>query len=380
MSPRKNFGQRIHEYLAEPPGEQFVAGKWRFWLVAVVTLSTLNAVLTALIFRDDGPENFISPIMLSVGALVCWLAIGCLHYSDSNDRRLARGVAGLDSLTLLFCIAHFAGLMWAYGHLQTIRSAERKYEAVSAAYNTKAEKLSEDKAKMFQIAERIAVETRKTEKLKNDTAYQLRKAAQSGAKVQTGPSAGVIAPEISTTQIELERPVKPDQTSAQFLGKWDWLIRVMNFGELLLAAITLVFIRNQSAKTNSPAEVSPNTGDFFPTGRYRSPVPAPVGNFTTKKETQRIIDSFDSAKYAAGAQALRDALKDISFRLKGYSFKVTIKPDSVWIMMVEAVQGTQQTVSSCRCDLAILRDAETMPRDKFARKLELTLRRGGFEI
>lgn len=103
-------------------------------------------------------------------------------------------------------------------------------------------------------------------------------------------------------------------------------------------------------------------------------------NLRAQKETQRTIDSFDSAKYAAGAQALRDALKDISFRLKGYSFKVTVKPDSVWIMMVEAVQGTQQTVSSCRCELAILRDAETMPRDKFARKLELTLKRGGFEI
>jgi hypothetical protein len=103
-------------------------------------------------------------------------------------------------------------------------------------------------------------------------------------------------------------------------------------------------------------------------------------NFTQKKETERINDSFDSAKYAAGAKALREALKDISFRLKGLSFKVTVKPDCVWIMMVEANQGTQQSVASARCDLSILQDAQTMPRDKFSAKLERTLKNGGFEI
>jgi hypothetical protein len=379
MSPRKNFGERIHEYLAEPDGQQFVMGKFRFWLVAVVFLSVLNAILTALIFRDDTQENYISPIMLSVAALLCWLAIGCLHYSDSTDRRLARGVAGLDSLTLLFVVCHFCALMYAYGHLRTIQNAERKYDLAAAAYNSKNEKISQDNTKIAEAQARIEIERTRRAKIENDTIYQARKAAQAGAKVQTGSSHQGAA-SLSTAPIELERPVKPDQTSAQFLGRWDWLIRVMNFGELLLAAVTLVFIRNQSAKTNSPVKNSSPIGDFFPARVYRSPVPAPVGNLTTKKETQRTNDSFDSAKYAAGAQALRDALKDISFRLKGYSFKVTVKPDSVWIMMVEAVQGTQQTVSSCRCELAILRDAETMPRDKFARKLELTLRRGGFDI
>jgi len=49
MSPtRRTFGERIHPYLAEPPGEQFVHGKYRFWLPAVLFLSLLNAALTTL--------------------------------------------------------------------------------------------------------------------------------------------------------------------------------------------------------------------------------------------------------------------------------------------------------------------------------------------
>jgi hypothetical protein len=30
-----------------------------------------------------------------------WLGIGALHYSDSHDRQLARGVSALDSVTLI---------------------------------------------------------------------------------------------------------------------------------------------------------------------------------------------------------------------------------------------------------------------------------------
>jgi hypothetical protein len=152
---KRNFGQRIHDYLQEPPGEQFVAGKWRFWLVAVVFLSVLNAILTDLIFKNDDQVNYISPIMLSVGALLAWLRVGCLRYSDSTDRRLARGVAGLDSVTLLFVVCHFCGLLWAYGHLKTIQGAERKYEAAAEAYNKKAEKVSSDNVEIARAAPSI---------------------------------------------------------------------------------------------------------------------------------------------------------------------------------------------------------------------------------
>jgi len=125
MSPqRRTIAQRVNDYLAEPPGEQFVNGKWKFWFIAVAFLSVINAVLTWLIFRDDG-ENYSGPIMLSVGALVAWLCVGALHYSDSSDRKLARGVSAVDSIALLFVVCHFSGLLWIYGQ-GAIRGAKHK--------------------------------------------------------------------------------------------------------------------------------------------------------------------------------------------------------------------------------------------------------------
>jgi len=212
ISPqRRTLGQRIHGWLAEPPGEQFVAGKWRFWLVAVVGLSVLDATLTALIFKNDTQENYTGAIMLSVGALLAWLAIGCLHYSDSTDRRLARGVSALDSITLLFVVGHFCGLLWVYGHLKTLQSAEAKYEAAATKYNAEAKQVSTDNLKIAASAERIAQETTKAERLRNDSAYQLRKAAEAGARPpgrRSAPAPGV-GPALSTAPVELEKPSKP---------------------------------------------------------------------------------------------------------------------------------------------------------------------------
>jgi hypothetical protein len=392
---KRGFGQRINRWLDEPEGETFKAGKWRFWFLALVSLSILNAILTASIFGSNR-QGFIGSITLAMGALVAWLCVGTLHYSDSRDTRLARGVSLLDSVSLCFVIAHFCFLLWAQGHLLTIQAQEAEYKASATAYNEKADKISGDNVKIAEETTKAEKERAKAERLRNDTAYQERKAAEAGhiqrprvGQKQSGQSpAPSTAPAIAP--VELAKPEKPKETSASFLGRWDAWIRAANFGELILAAITLIFIRNRSARFNAEraATTQPKADqgeqsewpDEIEAGAVEKRSPTRRENFTTKKETQRINDSFDSAQYADGAQALRDALKDISFRLKGYSFKITVKPDSVWIMMVEANQGTQQTVSSARCDLAILDDAQTMPRDKFRAKLERTLKRGGFEI
>jgi hypothetical protein len=377
---KQPLGQRFNDWLSEPSGQQFVAGKWRFWLIAVISLSILNAVLTGLIFKDDTQESYISPIMLSVGALVAWLCIGALHYSDSTDRRLARGVAGLDSVTLLFCVCHFAGLMWAYGHLQTIRSAERKYEAASAIYNAEAKKVSQDGVEIAKAAATIATEQTKRAKIENDTAYQQRKAAEAGTGIpvphrQSGSAPG--APALTTSQVELERPVKPDETSAHFLGEWDWLIRVFNFGELMLAAVTLVFIRNQSAKTNAPTTTNVQDTDEFPDELdAENRASAKRENFTKKKETERGMPLYNPE----GLKRLREALKDISFRLAGFSFKAQVRGDAVWIYLVRANRGTQETAASAKSKLSILNDAMTMDRNKFRERLERFLQENGFEI
>src|SRR5262245_44436568 len=137
---RRDFARWINERLQEPDGEQFTRGKWRFWFIAIAFLSVINAALTWLIFKDDA-ENYSGAIMLSVGALVAWLCVGALHYSDSSDRSLARSVSVVDSIALLFVVIHFSGLLYVYGHHRALRSAEARYEAAAAKFNAEAKEV-----------------------------------------------------------------------------------------------------------------------------------------------------------------------------------------------------------------------------------------------
>ncbi|HKQ76109.1 MAG TPA: hypothetical protein VJ810_20615 [Blastocatellia bacterium] len=79
-------------------------------------------------------------------------------------------------------------------------------------------------------------------------------------------------------------------------------------------------------------------------------------------------------------KALRDVLKDISFRHHGLSFKTDLKPDCIWIRLIRANRGTQETVASARGKLDILHDVLVMDRDAFRERLERMLRQNGFEI
>lgn len=381
MSPqnRHSFGARVNAWLQEATGEIFYHGKWRFWFIAVVVLSVLNSILTAVIFgTGDNAQEFMGAIILAVGGLIAWLAVGCLHYSDSPDRRLARGVAALDSLTLLFVAVHFAFLAWTLGHLITLQNAEKKYEAAAARYNAEDREVSGDNVKIAASAERIAQETTKTARLENDSIYQQRRAAEAGAPLprrRRAPAAAV-GPALATSQIELERPVKPEESSAAFLTKWDAWIRAANLAELLLAIATLIFIRNQTAKTNSPRVIYDTAEEFPRELDAQATAPRKRENFTKKKDTAKTHASFNSE----GLRRLREALRDISFRLHKFSFKVDIRGDAVWIRMVYARQGTQETAHSVRAKLSILDDAVVMPQEQFRERLERFLKSNGFEI
>jgi hypothetical protein len=58
---------------------------------------------------------------------------------------------------------------------------------------------------------------------------------------------------LSTSPVELAKPPEaPKDSAAGFLTRWDSWILLANFGELVPAAITLIFIRNRSAMTNTP--------------------------------------------------------------------------------------------------------------------------------
>lgn len=250
------WGRRINGWLQESAGETFRDNKWRFWFVALIGFQLLNALMTSMVFATgESLQRYMGGIILGVGVLLSWLAVAFMHYSDGDDRRLARGVSALDSLTLICVVAHFCFLVWVYGHLSTLQAAEAKYEASAEKYNERAEKVSGDNVEIARSGERISLNEKEAERLRNDTAYQTRKAIEAGARV-AGPkllkqqsSQGGVS--LSTAPIELEKPEKPKESSVAFLTYWDWWIRMANFGELALAAITLIYIRNHSAKFNA---------------------------------------------------------------------------------------------------------------------------------
>lgn len=384
---RQPLGRRVHAWLSEPENETFRDGKWRFWFIAVAGLQLLNAGLTALIFESNGNlQNYMGAILLGVGALAGWIAVGCLHYSDSGDRRLAQGVSALDSVTLLFVIAHFAFLMWAYGHLTTIQKAEADYDKQAATYNVSAEKVQAGNAKIAEAARRIAIETTKRAKLDNDTAYQQRKAAEAGGgRVPRSASAPTPTPGsgLQTSQVELERPTKPDRTSAQFMTEWDAWIRAANFGELLLCALTLIFIRNRSASVNSTVEIPLTTANAFSTAAYKSPHSTPA--FRDDTVSEKRDDTADRQKATRvvsreGLKRLRETLSAIAFQYGPTHFKSDPKDDYIWIRQYKSKHGEARTVAACRARLSILDDALKMAPADFRSRLERFLKSNEFEI
>ena len=284
---------------------------------------------------------------------------------------LAIGVAALDSLTLLFVAAHFSFLLYCQGHLWTLRAAETKYQSEVAEYNARADKISAGNNDIARAAERIAEIEKQTERLRNDTVYWSRKngvkPSQSGVNFQWTPSKVELPP----------APTPPPESSASFLARWDWWIRVAGFGELALSIITLIFVRTRTAARNRIAPREADDEEEFPDELdVENQLPIKRGKFIKKKETAKGHGSFNSE----GLKRLRDALRVISFRLHKRSFKSAVRGDAVWIYLVRANHGTQETITSAKAKLSLLDDAVKMAPEAFRDRLERFLRENGFEI
>src|SRR5262245_62555113 len=345
MSNKRGLGERINAWLDEAPGEVFRHGKWRFWFVALILFSLLNAVLTALVFDAGGVlQTHMGSVLVGVGALLAWIGVGSLRYLDSDDPKLARGVSALDSLTLIFVAAHFCFLAWAYGHTSTLKSAEAEYKVEAEKFNDKARQVQADNAKIADALRAVAESETKRARIENDTVYQARKAAQAGARVQAGRPQSV-ASGISISPVELAKPpAPPKQSSADYLTEWDAWIRLANFGELALAILTLIFIRNRTAATN--ARSSPiYRGDDFPNEidtESRSPAPRErLDNFSQNRARGRTPPapaiSLDRRK---ALEALREHLKVIAFHCPGFWLRATLMtPEGVTIRMSHKKDG-----------------------------------------
>lgn len=368
---KQPFGQRINNWLNEPEGETFRHGKWRFWFPTLIGLTALNAVMTAVIFGQDGAQKYIGSIVVLAGAVLCWLALGLLHYSDSEDRLLAIGVAALDSVTLLFVAAHFSFLLWCQGHLWMLRAAEETRRQDIATYNAQWMPVKESNERIAASVERIAQIEKETERLRNDTAYWSRR-----NKVEQSKSGIEFKAEV--TPMEVPSPPKaPTESSVDFLSAWDWWIRIAGFGELALSIITLIFVRTRSAARNQIASEFPNEIDLE---ERQTPKRPRLENPATHVSSKNDDTGAQRKTTQEGLKALRETLKLIAFEHPPMHFKTDIKDDCVWIRSMTSDHGIQRTATAVKAPLSILNDAIQIPREAFRERLEKFLRENSFEI
>lgn len=369
MNKKPSISERINARLREPEGQIFKDGKWRFWFLFLAGLGIVNALLTAMVFAGS-----VGGIAVAVGGLVGWVLVGTLYYSDSEDVRLARGVSLLDSATLCFVIAHFCFLMWVYGHLLTLQKADAKYDAAMEVFNVKAERIQADNTKIAASAEKIAEATVKAEKLKNDTAYQQRKTAEAGGRISASRAQfGGVAPSLSTSQVEIVKPEQPKDSATAFLTRWDVLIRVANFGELILAAITLIYIRNRSAAFNAKNA---------PTAFYGAAMAIPATVAALRRGDAKVATPVatvaEGQKSAVSAlDALREHLRVIAFGIPKHWFKADPIVGGVTIRLCRRRMGRELTVKQTRQSDKIL---AAVNRPDFRERLKAELIACGFPI
>jgi hypothetical protein len=350
---KNSFGRRINAWLDEPDGEQFTDGKWRFWLPAVLGFSVLNAVLTVLIFRESASANYLTPALLAASAIVSWIAIGCLHYSDAKRGRMARGVSALDSASLLFVIGHFCFLVYILGHSWILRGAEADYNAALEKHNATAREMQTGNEKITEALTRAAEAEKEKARLEADTAYWERKSGKRSA----GKRGGITA-NIELAKVELAPPPKaPEDSQAGFLTRWDAWVRITNFGELILAAITLIFIRNWTAKTNTPTQQGEEFPEEIDADIIQNDRTGRRFDRTRKSDSERQVrSSGDSPERIEAVKKLREHLRIISHYHPGRWFRADLlQPIGVLIRMHRRRYGIEETIAETRQSDKLLR-------------------------
>jgi hypothetical protein len=187
----------------------------------------------------------------------------------------------------------------------------------------------------------------------------------------------------SRTQREALKKIDKQETAQTvFAGVEDILFWIMAAELALygLSAFTLFALAKLLDGDESKSRAKADQGETWPeeieTGAIEKRSPSGHEKFTKKKEPGKNLGSFNSE----GLRHLREALKGISFRLAGFSFKANVKDDCVWILMMKARAGTQEAVASAKAKLSILDDALKMERNAFRERLEDFLRKRGFEL
>jgi hypothetical protein len=196
---------------------------------------------------------------------------------------------------------------------------------------------------------------------------------------------------LSVTQ-KTPPPKAPTESSAEFLAKWDWWIRVAGFGELALSIITLIFVRGRTAALNArsaprheefPDELDAEDRPSTRAGRLKNST-THVSSKNERHGGPRKTTQDDTVSSIIpnleGLDRLRECLKLIAFEHSPLHFKADVKDDCVWIRAMASDHGIQRTKNSAKAKLDILNDAMTMAPNAFRERLEKFLRQSGFEI
>jgi hypothetical protein len=139
--------------------------------------------------------------------------------------------------------------------------------------------------------------------------------------------------------------MKPKESSTDFLTRWDLWIRLMNFGELALAAVTFIYIRNRSTRFNAryvedfPTEIDAGVFQDDRTGRRF--------DRTTKSDSGRLSPiSGDSDSRKEALKILREHLKEIAFYHPGLWFKADLVRGGVTIRLFKKDHGVEVMVAT----------------------------------
>jgi hypothetical protein len=248
---KPGIADRINNWLAENPGQLFRDGKWRFWFVAQVGLQIAISIATLFLF----PANSAILVIL-ISAVLLWLLVGFLHYTDSGDRGLDRGVSALDSISLVFAACHLSYLLWVFGHYSVIKAQEVDYEGKRTTWNQEVDRDRDRRLKQTELELARQKSREREARYQADIAYR---ASLAGERIKLGPENQTRSGEQEEGRLETkEKPKAPDgEGSHDYLKSRDWLIRLWHLGEVLFPIITLIYIRNKSVSSNHGLRTQP---------------------------------------------------------------------------------------------------------------------------
>jgi len=188
----------------------------------------------------------------------------------------------------------------------------------------------------------------------------------------------------SRTQREALQKVDKPVAAQTIFGDVEAALFWIMCGELALyglASFSLFAIAKLMDDDEDPKTPADVEGEFPRALDIEKRQPAKRQNFTTQTTQKDIAKTHESSNFnQEGMERLKDVLRDISFRLPGYSFKSHVKNDALWIRLMRARHGTQETVSSAKAKLSLLDDAVKMDREAFRKRLEIFLSENGFGI